>query len=748
LQSIGNDPAARAEFSALIAAGGVTPAPARITAAMLAEARYRLAQSYLREDTAAEAATILAQLLATADAGDPWRSPALFLLGEALLSAGRPADAEASFRAYLSLAPEATSLTWQRIGAARRAAGNLAAAAEAYSAALAASPDWETTCALRRSLADLALAQRDYTGATAQYDRLRGDATTGAAAAELQWLAGSALAAGGDKNAAASRWQAAADADPTSRYAHQALVALLDAGVTVNEYQRGLVNYHNGVYALAVAAFDRFLAADATSSAALSRQVQDALYYRGLSYLALGQSDRGSAELERFIAAYPTHPLWPEAWLAQARAQARAGRATAAIATYRRLAAERPAAAQAPRALWQAATLQAGLGEPAATIEAYLDLARRYPAADEGWRAYLAAGLAHFRTGDMAAAASVWAEMATAPALAAWTRPVAYFWLGRAQAAAGDAATAARSWQAAVAAGASSFYGQRAAAWLAGDGEDWGSGRASAAPGASVVAPSGDLVAWLATWAGPGALELPAAVLTDPDWQRGQTLALLGRRSEALTAWERVLRRRSAEPWSLAALALAFGEMGAPRLGIVAAEQLLARWGGAVETAPAAVLRLAYPLPYLPLLREEAGRWRLDPRLLAAVIRQESRFEAVATSSAGAQGLMQVMPATAEWIAGRLARADLRADLAYRPYVNVAFGAYYLHYTLELLDGSLPSALAGYNGGPGRAQAWRKLAPTDDDLMAALIDISETRIYVQTVWAQYKMYQRLYDEEA
>ena len=76
----------------------------------------------------------------------------------------------------------------------------------------------------------------------------------------------------------------------------------------------------------------------------------------------------------------------------------------------------------------------------------------------------------------------------------------------------------------------------------------------------------------------------------------------------------------------------------------------------------------------------------------------------------------------------------------------MAFGAYYLRLGLDQFDGSLAAALAGYNGGPGNAAAWRKDAGGDDDLMVALIPYDETRLYVQTIWAQYDAYRRLYPE--
>ncbi|MGC8782242.1 MAG: transglycosylase SLT domain-containing protein, partial [Anaerolineae bacterium] len=368
-----------------------------------------------------------------------------------------------------------------------------------------------------------------------------------------------------------------------------------------------------------------------------------------------------------------------------------------------------------------------------------------YPTADEGWRAYQAAGLIYFRQGNWTAAAETWQEMAAAP-LAPFTKPVACFWLGRAQAAAGDEEAARRSWQEAVQADPTSYYGRRAAAWLKAPAP-----RVEAAPSRPLVlrptsraAEEAELSAWLKGWAGDGSLALPSVVIADSDWRRGRALLDLGRRTQALAAWGRVLERAADDGWTLAALALAFRDAGAHQLSILAAERLIARAPAGSAPPPPALGRLAYPLPFADLIRQEAGRWGLDPLLLAAVIRQESRFETVAASGAGAQGLMQIMPATAEWVALQQGRRGFRPEQAYWPYINVDFGAYYLAWALQQLDGSLVAALAGYNGGPGNAARWRKLAPDDDDLFVALIDYGETRIYVQQVLSHLDAYRRLY----
>lgn len=744
LQLIGDCDRARRDFAAV--------AQSNAGGAATAEANYRLAQCYLRDNAAAEALDTLKDLLKTAPKDDPHRAPAQYLLGESLSILGAWKDAEAAYLAHLPLAPELSYLTWQRIAAQRQALGNSTAAAEAYRQALAKSPDWTNTSAIRRSLADLALAAGNSREAVVQYDALRGNNTSGALAAEMQYLSGHALAHAANlikatgvltptyPPEALNRWQAAVDADVTTRYAHASIVALLDAGATVDEFQRGVANYSNGVYALAVAAFDRLLAAEPDGRQGL------AYYYRGLSKLALDQLTGGLADLDRFTSAHPASPQWADAWMAKGRALARAGRTTEAVAAYRELAKQQPASPQAVKALWQAANLVASDPPDAPTAEAFLDVARRYPAADEGWRGYQAAGMAYFRVANWRRAAEIWGEMAAAREIAAFARPVGYYWQGRALQAAGDAAGAKKAWSDAVALG-ETFFGLRAAAWLDGREDAWVREDAPKSE-ASLLKGEQDertqISAWLREWAGQGVLSLPAGVLSDADWVRGQALLQIGRRTEALTNWERVRKRYEKNPWVLAALAIAFRDAGANRLSLLSAEGVISLRSQPLRETPVALQRLAYPMPYEKLIRQEAARQNLDPRLLAAIIRQESRFEPGVASSAGAQGLMQVMPGTASGIARQMAWPGYEDRHAYWPYVNVAFGAFYVRQWLSHFDGSAFAALAAYNGGPGNADRWWQLAPDDDDLFAGLININETRVYVQIVWQNYEFYRRLY----
>jgi soluble lytic murein transglycosylase len=128
-----------------------------------------------------------------------------------------------------------------------------------------------------------------------------------------------------------------------------------------------------------------------------------------------------------------------------------------------------------------------------------------------------------------------------------------------------------------------------------------------------------------------------------------------------------------------------------------------------------------------------------------SVIRQESLFEGFAESSAGAIGMMQIMPATAKDEVVRMGWPPNYNDSdLYRPVVSVSLGAHYLARLLDLFDGNIFAALAAYNGGPGNAQAWNDMANNDPDLLVEVIRPDETRTYLKQIFTFTKIYEQVY----
>ena len=134
-------------------------------------------------------------------------------------------------------------------------------------------------------------------------------------------------------------------------------------------------------------------------------------------------------------------------------------------------------------------------------------------------------------------------------------------------------------------------------------------------------------------------------------------------------------------------------------LASVVAALVLSPW------ADKAVKEIRLPLRHDDVIRQQAADKDLDPALIAAVIYVESRFRDQ-TSHAGAKGLMQIMPATADYIAGKSGGTRFeQGDLA-SPQINIAYGSYYLRYLLDHYDGNEVLALAAYNAGEGKVDAW------------------------------------------
>ncbi|GAB4344267.1 MAG: transglycosylase SLT domain-containing protein [Cyanophyceae cyanobacterium] len=152
-----------------------------------------------------------------------------------------------------------------------------------------------------------------------------------------------------------------------------------------------------------------------------------------------------------------------------------------------------------------------------------------------------------------------------------------------------------------------------------------------------------------------------------------------------------------------------------------------------------------YPFPYQDLVVKWSTQRNLNPMLVTALMRQESRFEREIVSVAGAVGLMQVMPATGKWVAPQagIATYDLN-----NPDDNIALGTWFLDYTHREYDGNSMFAIASYNAGPGNVSQWiRRFGTADLDAFVEAIPFGETRGYVESVFENYWNYLRLYNPE-
>jgi soluble lytic murein transglycosylase-like protein len=186
---------------------------------------------------------------------------------------------------------------------------------------------------------------------------------------------------------------------------------------------------------------------------------------------------------------------------------------------------------------------------------------------------------------------------------------------------------------------------------------------------------------------------------------------------------------------------------GDPRKGVQLLRAAFPALGGPFQaTVPLPVLEAYYPLQYQDAIEKYSKRRGLAPALVAGIIRQESAFDRHARSWAGARGLMQLMPATAQEWSGRLGLAH-SPDKMYDPDYSIELGTAYFKNVLDRMDGNVELALAGYNGGPNRIKRlWKESGGRDDqlDLFLERLDISESQAYVKRILVLSDSYRQLY----
>ncbi|HEX6734405.1 MAG TPA: transglycosylase SLT domain-containing protein [Azonexus sp.] len=185
---------------------------------------------------------------------------------------------------------------------------------------------------------------------------------------------------------------------------------------------------------------------------------------------------------------------------------------------------------------------------------------------------------------------------------------------------------------------------------------------------------------------------------------------------------------------------------------LLAAAELARRnqiWDRAINTADRTRDEHDYTLrflaPYDEQVRPAARNQTLDDAWVYGLMRQESRFITSAKSNVGASGLMQLMPATAKWVAKKVGLRDFHQGKVHDTETNVLLGTTYMRLVMENLDNHPVLASAAYNAGPGRAKKWRADRPLEGAIYAETIPFSETRDYVKKVMSNAVYYSALFN---
>ena len=423
---------------------------------------------------------------------------------------------------------------------------------------------------------------------------------------------------------------------------------------------------------------------------------------------------RTAVDRLRPLAAAGAHQA--EAHLHLATALRGLGDADAYVQGVRLLAAAHPQSPYAEEALNGLATYYVLRDEDPAAAVVFAQMVRQFPGGRFAERAAWKAGWWAYRHDDMAGAVSHF-ETGAANFPRSDFRPPWLYWSAVAKEHLGDSAGATARLLLTATDYHNSYYGRLARARL-------GEGR--------VVPPS--------------VTERPATRATPLPTERQIGLLLsLGLHDLALSETQFARRVWGDSPALMGTAALAQYRAGRLRPGINAMKRAYPQYlaaGG--ESLPADVLRVLFPLDYWPLLESLAKTQGIDPYLIAALAAQESTFDAGIRSSAGAIGLMQIMPATGRGFARRMGITPFSTARLTEPEINASIGTKYFADLMQQFGGAA-YALAGYNAGEHRVVRWRAERPgLPVDEWIDDIPFPETQNYVKRILGTAEDYRRLY----
>jgi soluble lytic murein transglycosylase len=157
------------------------------------------------------------------------------------------------------------------------------------------------------------------------------------------------------------------------------------------------------------------------------------------------------------------------------------------------------------------------------------------------------------------------------------------------------------------------------------------------------------------------------------------------------------------------------------------------------------ILRLLYPLEYKETIIEYGQLHKIDPPLLAALIKTESNFKPYAVSNKGAKGLMQITTSTGEWIAQTAGVDGFEEGMLFDPETNIKLGSWYIEHLADYYNGDFELVFAAYNGGRGNVDKWLKdKGLSSDGVSLDKIPFPETESFVMRVRKNYSIYKKIY----
>lgn len=592
-------------------------------------------------------------------------------------------------------------------------------------------------------------ALEDYNTAIQYYLSAYDQASTDYQKASANLLAGQAYLELDLTDQAYSRFVDSVLNYPMAYDSFTALSILVSAGYPVSEYARGVVDYYAGSYYYANQAFERYLAGNPEHDGTV-------FYYQGLSHYYQGEYEDAIASYQTLIDYYPNNQFWDDAWEEIAftywntpgDAYGAADNYQASVQTRLDFVAQAPQSSWAPYFLYTAGRALEYNDDLEQAAQVWARLINEYPTYDYSYHALFLSGICYYRLANYEEALKTF-QRCLALSATSEEKASAYFWIGKSNRSLGNEEDAQSAWQLAESSDPTDYYGIRAGDRL--NNSDVLEITQSYEFGYDLDAERSEAEGWmLSTFNLPAETSLTGLgeMSSDARIIRGKTYWELGLYELAGYEFEEVRSAQTTNPLNTYLLMNYLYDLGFYKPAILACRNLLnlANLDDLTSlTAPIYFTHIRFGAYFRNLVVGAANEVGINPLIYFSLLRQESLFEPFISSAAGAQGIAQIMPATAKDIVDLYGwPSNYSTEDLLIAKVGITLGARYFARQINYLNGDIFAALAAYNGGPGNAYGWRELSNGDVDLFLEIIRFDETQTYLKQIIEFLNIYKLIY----
>jgi soluble lytic murein transglycosylase len=677
--------------------------------------------------------------------GTPQQSQALYFLAQVYTEQKDYKQAILAYRSFLGIRSDVIApFVREKLADTLALDGEYdAALSEYYSLASSAAAD--DMDRLKTKIGQTYAAKGDHKNAVKYFMEIYNSTAKDAVKADMDLLAGRSYIAMGFPDQANARYQDAVNNYPAMYSSFAALIDLVNANVKVNELNRGIANYFSGQWGLANEALDRYFKNNPSHEG-------KAHYYKALCLVNMDNYGDAITQLNEVINGHPDDELWHSAWEQKAYTLwfyvDRYDQAARVLLDY---VSGYSGGERAADFLYQAGRIYERNQELAAAAATWERMIDEYPTAETSLRGLFLAGVTYYRLKDYVKAETVFQRYLALSNFPA-DQAGGYLWVGKCQQMEGRKDEARASWQQASTLDKTGYYSIRAAQLLDGRKTFDVPIRLNLEPDLKGEKQLAEV--WLREqFLLPADTDLSGVggLASNPRMQLADAYLELGEVKLATAEFGALRMEIGEDPAANYHLLNHVLDLGLYQEAILTSRHILDLAGMDDSTSLSAPLyfnHIRFGTYYKDAVLPAAAQTGFNPLFLFSVIRQESMFDSYAGSSAGARGLMQIMPQTGKDMAAQVKFPQPYTDQElYRPLVSIILGANYLARQREYFGGDLAKVLAAYNAGPGsETQVWTAVSNNDPDLYVEVIRYSETRMYVMQIAELLNLYQRFYEQ--